>query len=226
MEIYEENGIQYLVRQNSATVLGFSIDGFAEDLIIPAYVKNKPVKYIKEEAFKSTNIRSLKFPNTITCIERCAFADCHELQYVSNYGARRNQKMLGINDWIILGAYAFNYCIKLQAVQLKYDSIHLEVGTFKNCLSLSDLNATLWEIRKEAFFNCLSLKKITLRDASYIYGGGIEKSGIQQIVFNGNAKMPQKIEDYIKKHNIVVMCKPNSNLLELAYHGVNIELLT
>lgn len=225
MEIYEENGIRYLIGRNIVTVLGFSADGFTEDLIIPASIKNKPVKYIKEEAFKSTNIRSLKFPNTITCIERCAFADCHELQSVCNYCTSRTPKKPSVHDWITLGSYAFNYCVKLQSVEFTYDSIYLDVGVFKNCLSLSDLNAILWEIRKESFFNCLSLKKISLRDSAYIYSGSIEKSGIQQLIFDGNAKMPQKIENYIQKHNIIVMCRSGSNLLDLVYRGINLELL-
>lgn len=225
MEHYEENGIQYLVRQNSVSVLGFSNNGFVENLIIPALIKNKPVKYVHTEAFMNTNIKSLKFPNTITSIEQRAFADCHELQHIENYAVNGHKKVSGIKDWITLGDYAFNYCIKLQTVQLINDYVYVEIGAFSNCLSLVKMDANLSGIRKKAFYNCLSLKQISLQDAACIYGDSIEKSGIQRLDFCGNATMPQKIENHIRTHNIVIRCVPTSDLLHLGYGGVNVELL-
>ena len=71
----------YRINGENITVTGY--DGRADELEIPAYIDEQPVKNIGKKAFLSCkNLLKVTLPETIEVLEEWAFAYCSNLQSV------------------------------------------------------------------------------------------------------------------------------------------------
>ena len=112
------------------------------------------VRSVSANAFRGSQIVSVKLTSTIEKIGDYAFAECKKLKSAA-LGK-------GMNE---LGSYAFYNCTSLKTVTINNNLKLMGVSAFENCTSLEAVRfpSTLHVIESRAFKGCTSLKKITLR---------------------------------------------------------------
>ena len=109
------------------------------------------VRIISEDAFGSCKIESVVLPDSITKIERYAFAECKNLKSVK---FSRN-----ITD---VGEYAFMNCSGLTSVSIPGGVVG--PGMFMHCENLSSVNIGygVSQIKDAAFYFCSKIKSVTI----------------------------------------------------------------
>ena len=109
------------------------------------------VRIISEDAFGNCKIESVVLPDSITKIERYAFAECKNLKSVK---FSRN-----ITD---VGEYAFMNCSGLTSVSIPGGVVG--PGMFMHCENLSSVNIGygVSQIKDAAFYFCPKIKSVTI----------------------------------------------------------------
>ena len=165
---YERDPSYYIVSMGVCT---------DEHVVIPAYNKRVPVKYIDNYGFaNSTRLKSIVIPDTIIFIGKGAFYNCAYLENVdmgSNVGTIDKKafanctslKSIEINDNVTtIGDEAFANCTALQSITLGKYAIDIGELVFDGCTSLTEITfpeeMPLLDFRKVK--GCPSLKTINV----------------------------------------------------------------
>ncbi len=108
------------------TGIGTCTDAY---IIVPAYIDDKPVQEIGEEAFANKEILGVHLPVTVTHIGDSAFSGCYMLKYVS----------LGYEVETI-DRYAFAWCNSLVAIKIGSSYLkYINSSAFMDCDALTDV---------------------------------------------------------------------------------------
>lgn len=141
----------------------FYLDGERiDDLIIP-----EGVEKINDFAFISSPIRSVRFPNSVTSIGKCAFDGCWKLKEITLS-----------NSIISIGNSAFSGCGELTKLDLGNCLKEIDEFAFDFCQKLETLIIpnSVNTIGNYAFAECSNLKTI-------IIGSGITNLGLDAFKF-------------------------------------------
>lgn len=165
---YERDPSYYIVSMGTCT---------DEHVVIPAYNKKLPIKYIDNYGFaNSTRLKSIVIPDTIIFIGKGAFYNCAYLENVdmsSNVGTIDKKafanctslQSIEINDNVTtIGDEAFANCTALQSITLGKYAIDIGDLVFDGCTSLTEITfpeeMPLLDFRKVK--GCPSLKTINV----------------------------------------------------------------
>lgn len=112
---------------------------------------------IGEDAFFSSKIESITFPDSLTEIHSNAFGYCENLESI-NFG--NGIKRIGDE----CNGNLFKSCINLTSVDIPEQVVEIGRGAFMDCRNLSELklHEGIREIDRFAFAGCDSLKKVEL----------------------------------------------------------------
>lgn len=176
---FEVDGIYYDVISTTELTCKVAKAKYTGDIIVPATVdyKNRSFQVIDiSDSFKSTTIKSIILPNTVTIIEKEGFLDCNlltkielsdNITSIGNNAFKNCYKLSAVNlpDKLETIAYgAFSYCTELVSVQIPNSVISIGGAVFEKCTSL--INVTIGNsvktIGDNVFKNCDSLKSISL----------------------------------------------------------------
>jgi len=140
------NGIGYIIRETTATVLSMN-PKYSGNIIIPSTVvyegKNYTVTRIGDGAFKNcTGLTSITLPNTITSIGNNAFRGCtritsitlpNSITSIENSAFRECTGLISItlpNNLTSIGKYAFWDCEKLTPVDIPISVTYVGTSAF------------------------------------------------------------------------------------------------
>ena len=147
---YTEDGINYIVNNNSVVIIGGDKD--AKTLDIKDKYRGKKVVEIADSAFKDyTKLETIYMPEKVKTIGDCAFANCTSLKDVD------------INEKVkTIGSHAFENCGSLENVYMNGKPKIIGDYAFANCKSLEsiDINKKINKIGSHAFDGCLKLKDV------------------------------------------------------------------
>ena len=141
-----------------------SYNGTAKNVYIPATHNGSTVTEIYDNAFKGKDIQMIKLPETITWIGANAFENCTNLYSIHIPSA------VDTIEW-----FAFQGCSSLEIVtfgegiELNYSS-EIPQGMFNGCSSIKEIviPKSIARIGDKAFYNCVSLEKLTFDEGSKI----------------------------------------------------------
>ena len=229
-KIFIDHGIIFEDNASGLTVRGFADkDDKRLKLVIPDSLESaehpglKPshviVNRIHARAFlNAKNLQSIELPETIRVIEEYAFNECSNVKEVHSYGRHSN-------ELLVIEKGAFLYCSKLEQVQFNRQLIFIANDVFKGCRCLKTFTGKISIVHRGAFDGC-NLESLAFADKSTIKANSIEKSGVKKLVFHGEScTIMAKVWNWIKKAKMQICCLPNSNLINLAYEGVNIVVM-
>lgn len=192
-----------------------------EGMMIPHYVDNCIVQEIGANVFKDNIlIKEIWLPDTICKINFCAFSDAKNLKKVRFYKTNLTIKPLCIDT------LAFANCENLEDIVFESEKI-ISCGnsTFINCVALKQVDECLWVLGHHAFENCQLLNSIKFaNDAKWTFTTFRNSDNIKNIAFLGNIDITLPKTQIRWLSGKLIKCFPTSNLAELAYTGVNIEL--
>lgn len=152
----DDNG--FLI-DGTSSIIGIGNNAFEGVVNVDNITLPKEIKYIGDEAFKNSFIKTLKLDG-ISAIGYSAFEGCSELSTV---------ELAGLET---ICSAAFMNCTNLSSVTLPYSVSKIGKGAFAGCLKLDNLdlsqvsttnNATIGEA---AFYNC-SLGGLNMGEASF-----------------------------------------------------------
>jgi hypothetical protein len=116
------------------------------------------LRYIGENAFKATGLRSIVVPSNVEeygSMQCATFADCHLLEYADIRTPHLSELM-------------FMECRELKEIRLAPETKEIPYGAFRNCVKLEKINygenrninlpPALEVIRFQAFLNCAALR--------------------------------------------------------------------
>lgn len=127
-------------------------------------------------AFRSSDVRSVTIPNTVTCIEGSSFEYCYNLRSVSipssvtEIGSNAFYECLNLQAIEIpegvkaIGNYTFYNCVSLQTVHLANSVTSIGERAFNYCTELTSvqLPASLVTLGTEAFWECFALTSVEI----------------------------------------------------------------
>ena len=125
---YTEDGINYIVNNNSVVIIGGDKD--AKTLDIKDKYRGKKVVEIADSAFKDyTKLETIYMPEKVKTIGDCAFANCTSLKDVD------------INEKVkTIGSHAFENCGSLENVYMNGKPKIIGDYAFANCKSLESID--------------------------------------------------------------------------------------
>jgi len=135
------------------TIVGIYHDAFKDTNITSVRI-DAPIVEIQEKAFKRcTNLKSINLPNTLTTIGDEAFRECTSLTTITIPASVTS-----------IGASAFYGCTNLRTIIIEAPITSIGEKTFKSCTSLSTITIpnTVTSIGAEAFHSCSSLNHIVI----------------------------------------------------------------
>jgi len=131
-----------------------------------------------------TSLETINNPERMTTLGDGAFMGCYGLKSIDISGVRvagaevfsncKNLENVTMSAKTQLGRSMFYSCSKLNNVEVKSDII--PYGLFAACINLTNVtftNPDIKSIGQLAFYNCSSLKQITLPDGSYELGPNV-----------------------------------------------------
>ena len=155
----DADGLRYTPTEDGeGYVVSATDDVTAEDLVIPATYKEKPVVKISGSGFEEQeSIISVTIPASVQAIGPHAFYGCGRLETVR---FAENSALVSI------GSYAFSECHALSAFTVPASLETWERGAFQHCSSLKSVRfeeqSKLEVLGDYAFFECKGLESITL----------------------------------------------------------------
>ena len=155
-------GLEYTLNNDGVS---YSCTGIGtckiKNIIIPNTYNGLPVTAIGKEAFFMTDIRTVIIPNSVTYIDRFAFANCESLLTIT------------IPDSVTqLGSGAFIYCRSLTSATIG-SGVTTLYDTFLGCSSLTSVTiSNSVTIISAAFMQCRSLASITIPNSVTTIGDG------------------------------------------------------
>ncbi len=142
----------YIIDKDKLMVTKYS--GTDKDIVIPGSYKNYTVTTIGDFLFTSSDITSVKFPDSITDIQSNAFASCSNLTSVQ---LPKNLKKLGSN--------AFFNCRNLETIEIPASVEDLGIYTFcgsgMKSVTIPE-SETLTKIDNYVFYQCPYLEEVNL----------------------------------------------------------------
>ncbi len=108
------------------------------------------VKEIGQDAFRSSDIKSVTLPESVQTVNSGAFADCLELSEVNMYGVKE------------IYAFAFSCCEELKRVTLSDTLEYLDDNAFDGCSALERIviPESVTYVGKNVFDDCTALKSV------------------------------------------------------------------
>lgn len=167
--------------------------GSDKNIEIPSTIDNVYVNSIGNYAFYSSNISSIKIPESVTTIGKYSFSYCTNLTGIElpdsvknigycafGYCSNLNYLVIG-NHVENIGDYAFSNCIRLSELTLPDSVINIGDWAFGYCRGLKRITVGygLTGIGNNAFFNC--------KGRFYIY-----KDSVVYNYLTGNKIIPEQ----------------------------------
>ena len=212
---YNHDGMIFEIYDHYAVLIKLQKDYDKPHLSIPAFVRAVPVIEICEETCKDTNsIWRVSLPYTIQKIGNGAFWNCGNLEIVQ---LKNNSE---IPAKLIVGKYAFANCKKLSAFHAKTE-IDIKEGAFAYCSKLGLLDGCAKRVGYSAFDET-PLDILMLAQNAEIKKNGLYGSNIKEIICIRDATFHESAIPFIQAKNINIHCPATSNIVDLAYLGVNV----
>lgn len=183
------------------------VNSYAGDIEIPPYVefRNKKLKVtaIGDEAFRGcTQLKSIKYPETVESIGDYAFAECTQFESISlphtikhlGYGVFRGWTQLVSvelpNSLTYIYGGTFSGCSNLEKIKLPDGIDGIPEYMFAGCRSLKELilPSAVSYIGRHAFSGCTSLKSINLENINTIEEYAFSNCNLSNIKFSDNLK--------------------------------------
>lgn len=211
-----KNGIVYNLYNSIATVEGV-VSTKSIHILIPEVVDGCIVQEISDNAFFGLNILSVVLPDGLRKIGTRAFAMCAKLKSVKcQMSAMLRSNILEVEE------SAFNGCTELEIFKINKPLV-LHDRCFYNCCTLRGLDA-IAEADGEVFFNCLNLHQVDFQNNCNLTAYKDIDSKIQRYSFIGDAKLSNSFIEELHDKKIAITCFSDSNLCELAHHGIWINM--
>ena len=148
------------------------------DIVIPDTHNGKNVVAIGANAFKNTDIKTIKLPQNLETIRASAFYGCESLESIvipksvteiraSAFENCSNLQTVSLQNGIVdIRASAFKNDKKLRGVELPNSLEYLGASAFAYCSSLVEITipSKVIEINGQTFEYCTSLERIRLHD--------------------------------------------------------------
>ena len=215
--MFRVDGVSYKLEANHLEVCGFADRNDSRThLDIPEYVtirgRTIPVAAIYKYAFDgSLYLERVTIPKNVVEIQERAFAGCSNLKEVCSAGPALDIK---------IASYAFSGCVRLTSVTMDRTVRFLGTNAFEECINLSKVSMPITQVHNFAFKNCCRLRGIVIADGGVIHNDTLETSGVREISFVGDVKsISNHTQNWIYNKNIVLSCKPNSNVMDLVCCG-------
>ena len=81
------------------------------------------------------------------------------------------------------------------------------------------------ELKKSALAGCPNLHEIFISNGCILWKDALFHSSIKTIHFDKLVHMDKSVVDFIKKNNVSVITSSESEIAELAYEGINVEVI-
>jgi hypothetical protein len=148
---YKDFTYNTLDDKNSVEITEYT--GTASSVTIPLEIESSPVEKIGDNAFKNTNIKSVKIQSNITSIGAYAFAGCTTLSSITIPNSVKS-----------IGSHAFYKCTALTKVEIPKSVTVISDRLFQGCTALTDITLpdTVATIEEAAFAQCSALQTIDL----------------------------------------------------------------
>lgn len=141
-------------RLNDKEVILTQYNGKGGDITIPDTAQGSTVSVIGSNVFQNKDVTSVKFPKTITEIQKYAFSGCQNLKEVV---IPEGVKTIGVN--------AFWNCRNLESVSLPSTLKNIDWNAFSatglKSVTIPESN-TLSTLKEKVFFQCSELKEVIL----------------------------------------------------------------
>lgn len=220
MNKFTENGIRYKEDSGVLTVVG-TTDAFSDvKLIIPSQVHGFFVNNIAPMAFASCNIEEAHIPASISRIGAMAFANCINLKTVTI----TTVKNYNSNTPLSIADSAFTNCLNLISFEGTEKTVCLAINAFYGCWCLKEASFVIGTCEENAFKDCSQLETLEFDTLSVLQDNCLFDCSVKTLNFRGECMMPASVVDFIKSNNIKVVCSSKSNIVNLAYEGVNVEI--
>ncbi len=164
----DDIGIIYDVSEDGEYAEVVSYHGTATTVVIPDTYNGLPVRTIRDSAFSHKSVTSITIPDSVTCIERYAFAACENLKSVT------------IPDSVTsIDEGAFSGCTSLINITIPSDLTSISDHTFNGCVSLVSITipSAVKSIGTDAFMGCYKIievinkSQLNITDGIDVYGG-------------------------------------------------------
>ena len=225
--IVTKHSIHYDVLPDCVVVLGMEQNANLDankELQLLTMVENKPVREIAAGAFFNTNIKKWCLPATIHRIGDRAFG-ASEVEQISFYAT----SAYPYQSVVEVGARAFKNCKKLRLFSTMQKIAAGELA-FMGCDNLTTeflrCEMRFTELKKSALAGCPNLQEIFISAGALLWKDALYHSSIKTMHFDKQIHMDRSVIDFIKEKNVSVITSNESEIADLAYEGINIEIIT
>ena len=222
MSKHIDNGLEYEINGNKATLLGFaSSSRFAinqiPNMVIPDIVRGVPVTKIAQHAFEKVDeIETVTIPSTLTEIGTCAFLGCQHLETI------RMSCPMSKKDILRICASAFAYCFCLNEIDI-FCTLEIESRAFLGCDKLSKLSGIIILVEANAFRDCHRIYMLNLQHNANVGFYAFQNCTIENIRCLGDIILSESDMRELINNNTMVYCYTDSKTADLAYCGVAIS---
>ena len=169
-----EDGFVYIETDDGVLITKYT--GTVADLVIPDSINNKPVTSLSTAVFKSSNIKSIVWPESITEIPSNAFYGCNNLKSVTIpetvtsigegafYNCSSLQEIVIPSGVVSIGKSAFSYCSSLKSIDIPATVTSIGDNAFYYCSALTEISVPsgVTSINNYTFYKCSKLQSVTL----------------------------------------------------------------
>lgn len=169
------SGLIYKLNEDKKSYYVSEYIGIDIDIIIPAKYNGLYVTSIGDSVFSNfIGLTSIEIPNSVTCVDFCAFDDCDNISYnIYNNGkylgntenpylvivgvTNNTTESFSINPSIkLIGGGAFSKCESLKSIEIPDGVISIGVSAFNWCGSLKSIEIpdSVTSMGDEAFNMC------------------------------------------------------------------------
>ncbi len=211
-----EKGFKYTVIGNQALIEGVD-EGIDGEVSVPETLGGYPVVSILDYAFRETDIKIIKLPNTVTFIGEGAFMYCEKLEKINlpmgvkeikkdTFSQCFSLKEIKLSGTVtLIGKNAFFSCSSIEKINLSGVTT-VEFSAFRNCKKLTSVtfSQSLETIGESAFFGCTSLKEISLPSSvNYVgYDAFSNCDSLAKIKVDENSKYFSSVDDVLYNEDV------------------------
>ncbi|WP_159949634.1 leucine-rich repeat domain-containing protein [Polaribacter septentrionalilitoris] len=159
-------------------IVGISENAFKDCVNLNEVVFPNSLKYIGEEAFKNTGLKTLNYPKGLTSIGYGAFRECKNLEtisieegvtYIGNSTFSWCNSLLNVtisNTVKSFGYSTFSACKSLRSIVIPDSVENIESGLFGGCSNLETvkISDSLKKIPYKTFSGCERLNNVEIPD--------------------------------------------------------------
>lgn len=226
MGVVKTNGLIFDVSSDKAILMGLdktvNIDKNKE-LQVPTQVEGKPVTEIAAGAFFQCSIKQWCLPATIGTIGSRAFGSS-AVEKITFYAT----SAYPYKGTVYLGDRVFKRCKSLKTFSTMQKIAASELA-FCSC---NNLTTELYrhemrfvKLERGALAGCSKLEEIFVATGATLADGAFQDSKIRKIHFDKNIFLNQSVLDFIKTENVEIVTSSKSEIADLAYEGLNIEIV-